>query len=305
MGVFMVVIMLFHNDFSVFGSYSYPVRCYGHWGVDAFLFISGFGLYHSLKRADGAGHAQFYKRRVFRIMPAAVLAGCVLYVCGAAGILGLFGLNLWYIRTLLLLYILAPLSYRLFFRKNPSIVLLGHVVVGITGVLISVPILSGTSFELQTIVSWSFARLPVFAVGMYVARMNFRLNQIFSPGYVLFACFCLSAALYFHAKRYELGALSDYLHLLPYILVAIAMPLLLGVFVYLLPANPGVFARISAWVGACSLELYLVHEAVFRWISRISAVPAMKFLCAYTLSFVCAWVLKKMVDLLMRIKWSR
>ena len=71
--------------------------------------------------------------------------------------------------------------------------LLGHVVVGIAGVLISVPILSGTSFELQTTVSWSSARLPVFAVGMYVARMNFRLNQIFSPGYVLFACFCLSA----------------------------------------------------------------------------------------------------------------
>ncbi len=305
MGACIVVIMLFHNDFRVFGSYAWPVRCYGHWGVDVFLFISGFGLYHSLNRAHGASLVQFYKRRLVRIMPAAVLAGCVLYACGVAGKLGLFGLNLWYMRTLLLLYLLAPLTYHLFSVRSPILVLLGHFVVGITGVLISVPLLSGASFECQSTVSWSFARLPVFAVGMYVARMNFRLNQIFSPGYVLFACFCLSAALYFHAKRYELGALSDYLHLLPYILVAIAMPLLLGVFVYLLPANPGVFARISAWVGACSLELYLVHEAVFRWISRISAVPAIKFLCAYTLSFVCAWVLKKMVDLLMRIKWSR
>lgn len=305
MGACIVVIMLFHNDFRVFGSYAWPVRCYGHWGVDVFLFISGFGLYHSLNRAHGAGLVQFYKRRLVRIMPAAVLAGCVLYACGVAGKLGLFGLNLWYMRTLLLLYLLAPLTYHLFSVRSPILVLLGHFVLGMAGVLISVPLLSGASFECQSTVSWTFARLPVFAVGMYVARMDFRLRQIFSPGYVLFACLCLFAALYFHDLRYETQALSNYLHLFPYMLVAIAMPLLLGVLVFIIPANPGVVAHMAAWAGACSLELYLVHEAVFQRMAKISAAPAIKCLCSYALSFAGAWVLKKLVDFLMRIKWSR
>ena len=50
MGLAMIVIMLFHNSFGVLGYFALPFSVYGHWGVDVFIFLSGFGIYHALKK---------------------------------------------------------------------------------------------------------------------------------------------------------------------------------------------------------------------------------------------------------------
>lgn len=299
MGICIVFIMLFHNEFGVLGPFAYPFKNYGHWGVDVFLFVSGFGLYYSLNQDKAISRVSFYKRRLVRIMPAAVLAGGGLYVLGKTDVLGLFGLNLWYIRTLLLLYILAPVSFRFLKRYNPSLVLLIHVLLlGVAGVLIFVPLLYSAPWSLQTTLTWTFARLPAFAVGMYVARMGFCLRHIFSLRYLIFALLCLLSAAFCYKIRFEMEVFSIYMNLLSYTLVAMAVPLMVGVF-FVPICRVG--TKAFAMIGTYSLELYLVHEAVFRRVDVMSAPSVLKFVVAYGVSFGSAWILKKICDSLIRI----
>lgn len=289
MGVFIIVIMLFHNSFGALGPISVPFRLYGHWGVDAFLFLSGFGLYFSLKRSGHSGLLSFYKRRLVRIIPAAVVAGSILYACGMSGWLGLLGLNLWYIRTALVLYLSAPFIYEYMVNRNATWVLVCCTVLGVIGVLVSVPILTHSGFVWQSTVSWTLARLPVFALGMYIARMNFCVRQLMHPAYILFAVLCLFAALYLHRERELQQSFSSYLHLLPYILVAFTMPLCMVLLSLVNPTKSG--GVILGYIGSLSLEFYLVHEAIFGRVSAFSHEAAQKFIEAYGLTAVAAMAL--------------
>lgn len=289
MGVFIIVIMLFHNSFGALGPISVPFRLYGHWGVDAFLFLSGFGLYFSLKRTGHSGLLSFYKRRLVRIIPAAVVAGSILYVCGMSDWLGLLGLNLWYIRTVLVLYLLAPFIYEYMENWNATWILIFCTVLGVIGVLLSVPVLAHSGFVWQSTVSWTLARLPVFALGMYIARMNFSVGQLMHPAYILFAVLCLFAALYLHRERELQHSFSTYLHLLPYILVAFTMPLCMVLLALVIPTKSG--GVILRLIGSFSLEFYLVHEAIFGKVSAFPHEAAQKFLVAYGLTAVAALAL--------------
>lgn len=67
MGFAMIVIMFFHMNFSVpsqFGILSF-IKQTGYGGVDIFLFLSGYGIYHSLKKNSSL--LGYYKRRAVRI----------------------------------------------------------------------------------------------------------------------------------------------------------------------------------------------------------------------------------------------
>lgn len=79
MGIAMVSIMLFHQDWiygwnPIFAFFHF----YGNWGVDVFLFVSGFGLYYSLKNDHRV--IPFYKRRIIRILPLCILCGLFRYI---------------------------------------------------------------------------------------------------------------------------------------------------------------------------------------------------------------------------------
>lgn len=50
MGLLMLIIMLFHNQFGVLGEWGRFIVLYGHWAVDAFLFLSVFGLFYALNK---------------------------------------------------------------------------------------------------------------------------------------------------------------------------------------------------------------------------------------------------------------
>lgn len=298
MGVFIIVIMLFHNSFGALGPISVPFRLYGHWGVDAFLFFSGFGLYFSLRKSSHSGLLSFYKRRFARIIPAAVVAGSTLYACGMSGWLGLLGLNLWYIRTALVFYLLAPFIFRFMVNRNATWVLVFCTLLGVIGVLITVPILTHSGFVWQSTVSWTLARLPVFALGMYIARMNFSVRKLLHPAYILFAVLCLLAALYFHRERELQQSFSTYLHLLPYIPVAFAMPLCIVLLSYIIPVKSG---RVLAFIGSHTLELYLVHEAIFRKVSVLPYAASLKFLISYGLAVIAALALHRVSMMLSKI----
>ena len=297
MGIFMFLIMLFHSHFGVLGKWGLPISIYGHWGVDAFLFISGFGLFYALRRNTPLQLGQFYKRRLIRILPAAIIAGCILYCLNLADISGLVGLNLWYIRTILILYLIAPFLYKLITQLNALLILLAVVAVSAAGLLVFIPLLKGTSFFCQTTICWTLARLPVFLMGMYIARMNFSLRQIMKPAYILFSLVCIAAALYLHYLRFIHDSLSTYLHLFPYLLIAFGMPLMITLLSLMLSRiSFRTVNHIWTFIGACSLEVYLVHEAIFKKASELNISPGIRFITAYGLAFICAVLLKFIAD---------
>ena len=70
MGISMVSIMLYHQNWITNGIFFEWVRMLGYIGVEVFLFISGFGIAHSLAK-NSLG--QYYKNRVIRLIPACIL----------------------------------------------------------------------------------------------------------------------------------------------------------------------------------------------------------------------------------------
>ena len=49
MGAAILFIMFFHLQSGHFGWWSNFCNCYGLWGVDVFMFLSGYGIAHSLR----------------------------------------------------------------------------------------------------------------------------------------------------------------------------------------------------------------------------------------------------------------
>ena len=135
-GVAILWVVFFHAQLGL-GGLLYDVQKIGYGGVDMFLFLSGFGLYHSLSRDADTG--RYLLRRARRLLPA-YLPFCAAWLCVmlplyglgtvqsvrvAAGnllMLGFFAdtpamIN-WYVSALALTLLLAPLVYGLMARAS-------------------------------------------------------------------------------------------------------------------------------------------------------------------------------------------
>lgn len=117
-GFSIIYIICFHSGFS-------PLFGRGFIGVDVFLFLSAFGLCFSLEKHN---LQKFYLRRLNRIYPLFVISNLLKWVierlqgvrtglwdsiCDISGItfLGIGGTHLlWFIPSLMILYILTPPS---------------------------------------------------------------------------------------------------------------------------------------------------------------------------------------------------
>lgn len=79
MGIAMMMIMLHHLYFVGFPCNTLALD-YGMLGVDIFLLLSGFGIYFSLAKNWDKPIGSFYRRRLVRIFPAAILAGILVTI---------------------------------------------------------------------------------------------------------------------------------------------------------------------------------------------------------------------------------
>lgn len=304
MGCAMLAVMLFHQYFTVFPG-SFVFRWYGNLGVDVFLFLSGFGIYHSLRKQHSGKLLSFYHRRFIRIIPVAVVAGiCVTCPLDSnsnkSWILCIFGLNLWYVRSILILYILSPFILSLFEKsQKPWIV---FILIAICCMMASSLVLYALSSELgiyhplvQT-TGWTLARLPIFAFGLFLP-IRHELCKGNLP------CFrCAAAALLLSLPAvYCLSPFSEippdlYYHIPHYMCYAALIPLVYlwartasKLFSYIMP----VALRPLQWMGMFSLEIYLVHEAVFGFIHKQYGPGWLSFLAAFMLSFLLASLLHR------------
>lgn len=267
MGFAILFIMLFHfeshNPF--FHSQFFII---GDIGVECFLLLSGLGNYYSLSRTEGQSVWQFYKRKLLRILPAfwIMIIPISLFQYMQHGIsltmfltriLGLSAFNegargYWYITALLICYIISPLLYRIFKKSNIKdiiVVLLSFILCYLLSFLIGVEIL--------------FRRLPVFILGMYVGKLCFNKNPSVNVSLVLI----ISILLFACTQYYRINSSSDspIYRLLSNVL---SLPLIMSI-AYFISIPVMKYVRILFnFMGKISLELYLVHIFIMRYISQ-------------------------------------
>lgn len=308
MGLAMLSIMLFHQQFVGQGSLFFALFHFcGHWGVDVFMFLSGMGCYFSYRKTQ-ASAAVFYKRRFMRIMPASLCAGTLKIIIlaflfhsfSSDSWLSLFGLDLWFIRSILILYLLFPFFQWAIQRFCvwwflPVLVFFCLLFLAWFG---SLQINSALCYRT---VAWTLYRLPIFVLGILISMPDGGDELLKIKKSIVFIAFLLLSFLVFHCAiskiyfpQYSLYLKDEYIYYL------LALPM--AVFSY----YTGMILRggwgFLRWIGAHSLELYLVHEFIY---GLVEAIPfplwdSIRLLTAVMLSFVSAYLLKKVVACLQK-----
>ena len=119
MGCAMIAILLVHQPF-FFGNYFVDFfHMYGLWGVELFLFVSGFGIVYSLKKNTTK---KFYAHRVKRMLPTCLIVGILKFIISFFGfkedihnnlLLLITNLYMWFIYAIAVYYLVSPLLYKL------------------------------------------------------------------------------------------------------------------------------------------------------------------------------------------------
>lgn len=290
MGIAMLMVVLYHYGF-------FPFAFLGHWGVDAFLFVSGFGIYFSLKKTKSISF--FYWRRFVRIVPGAVLCGMCFTLMGnplGAAALAPFGLNLWYIRTILIFYAISPLLYHSIRRWKCFACIFLIVLSAFAAGVSPFAWLLKNELVAQTL-SWSLARLPLFVAGMslpYIAeQMDLRI-----PRWTLLCIALIGLILMCMCRFYQLSYHSDFAGSLYFLLIPV---IVYGVICVdcCLRYLPRFFLQILHFFGLFSLEIYLVHEHVLKEVPFIKTYVFSSTL-AVVVSIVISLLLAWLVNLLCR-----
>lgn len=311
-GICAVWILLFH----IFRYISIPavpilsnLLRLGNLGVDVFLFLSGMGLCVSVCKHgySGKAWADFYCRRAARILPPYLIV-MVPYYCWAAlcqhtgGLmrrLALFFSDLlyitflvrgiqivWFVLAIFVFYLLFPILYRFAKKASPLqkvLMLLG--VVGFAFLASFPPYLHNLEIV--------FARLPIFIIGVFYGTESgnrgieprLSLLKYIAAALTLLLCgWIVSANL--------IPSHSDTWLLLRW-LVYVPMTLAFLLFV----SNFGARSRTFDWIGALSLELYLVHRTAlyvlehYGWIDKLGG---WLYLLLPLFSIPAAWLVKRL-----------
>ena len=260
MGLAMLWIIAFHYGFLVESPVGFLITR-GYLGVDIFIFLSSFSLCSSLKREPH--YIPFIKRRLSRIIPmwwmlitlllvVNILIGrnyphnLVQLICYYSGLgwwlfynepFGTYYYE-WYIPTLLLFYFLVPLLYRM--NKKNIIYLF------VTSIF-CIFILQYFKIE-ERMVGLSIVRIPVLIYGVILYKIcNNEYDEQTSNRYIT-----ISSILGLGAFLLSIGGIIKFT-LLGFMF---ALPLVFTICIFVFR---GLFNRILSFIGAITLELYLLH----------------------------------------------
>lgn len=308
MGLAMIFIFLFHArsiylGFMPTGIIGYIIQR-GFFGVDVFVFLSAYGLCYSLSKNS---LKQFYTNRFKRILPAWLFVLLGVHVVGILFSAKFPNLNFeyphsihdcfywytgigffanecsyeWYIPTLFVFYLLAPLFYAC---KRWQLIGL----IGIVGIALP---LCGTIFNVFPYLEIATYRLCVYILGFlfYKSEKENKWNP-----------FILTCLLYIIGvwvlSNFHLGKPAWY--------VAFACPFCLMLISAILNLNWMKRVNIClSFLGTISLEFYLVH--LFRrpqfLISMITPNCYLQVIGAFILSIFAAWMIHFIINLILRL----
>ena len=239
----------------------------GNCGVDIFLFLSGYGLYHSL--SGNSAVLPFYRRRFRRVLPTVLLVSIPVSAtlgaeslgeyCRSAFLYGLFLPNctnwrFWYCSFLLALYLLYPLIHRVLRRFD----LAGALGLAALSVLLTLLLRSAAPRYFYQI-EIGITRITVFVLGAWVGKRSREGASL--PGWLALPAALLLLGILYWQKHLVLDAaysfLWRYLYLPP---VMLLIPLLARLDEAL--GEKGLHKPLS-FFGDYSLEIYLLYENLY------------------------------------------
>lgn len=297
MGVGIIWVVLYH--FQVKGLLA-PILTKGFMGVDLFMFVSGFGLFYSLKKNNDL--LQFYKKRFVRIFPLYFSLGLLYELLhGNFNILtviwkystlsywtsGVYGFG-WFIPAIMAIYLFYPYLHRtLFYKEYEKIVpptLFTVFFFFIVWCIINNSALDRNHFLL-------LYRLPVFLLGVLTASENDNLrggcnkNTFIILSVVLLPIFLIR---YISPSNIYLSDFST-IFIIPLIIVVLCL-----IFKYIKPL------RVFEKVGDASLEIfclhYIVHDVVCYWSIDTRY---------HTMVMYCACLITVVLGILIHAGWKK
>lgn len=297
MGGGMLSIMLFHQYFTSVSPFN-VFHNFGYWGVDVFLFLSGIGLVRSLENNT---LPKYYIRRFKRIIPSCILCGTTKYIIfillgSSVAILkdglkmgwwSLASLDLWFIPTIIILYIISPVLYRLL-CKWPIIVLVIIFISMLINGLTLRPIVGYDWNSPSGVFSYTIERMPVFAMGMFVSLKKDWINDKILYSFLFFLT--AIGILLLDKSGFSIRGHQAYI----YIALTLGMPSLIMINICFLKTIPNKLKTCIHLLGLYSLELYLVHEFIF-WSLKINFTETNPYLLLPTsilLSCLAAYLCK-------------
>ena len=257
MGWAIIWIMMLHFTFHQIKPLGFVAQ-YGFAGVDIFLFVSGFGIYYSLKK-DSSLYS-FYKKRLFRIFPTYYLLGIIvstvlfhdniLTYLFRYSTIGFWIDNIyweWYIPSLLLLYLIAPFLKKIIDRK----MLFAIFFISIACLVCAYLLINEDIINREHL--FTLYRIPAFLFGMICAycfecNNSTKLFYFFLiVGIPIFAILYPNHHFVYNYKYFSL------LFILPFFILAIILICKLFRF-----TNP-----VTSMIGKSSLEIYLIQSIFF------------------------------------------
>ena len=243
----------------------------GNCGVEIFLLLSGFGLYHSLEKNSDI--LNFYKKRLLRVFLPSFLAMSVvntvndsslLTYLGSSTLVGYwFGIpTIWYAAFILTMYLFYPLLYALQKKNARNIV-----------ILLALSLLF--SFFSETFqlagrdIQRGISRIPIFLAGCLIAPYVAQRRAL--PKWTLpmsFAFTILLSALWKVAKKYGYRYFFRSLAYAGYAVLAIACLCLIAWILVRYTKLRGIYRWIS-FIGEISLEVYLIFERMEGLLNRL------------------------------------
>ena len=304
MGIAMIFIFLFHVALPRSDMF-FGLRRVGNIGVDMFLFLSGVGLWFSWMKHPSLKH--FFKRRYLRVYPTWFIISCLYYIPhfhggGVRAWVDLIGditinwdfwlhdeLKFWYIPAMMMLYLFAP-PYMQLIRRHPVYRWLPVVMILWCILVQYVSPIHNAVGHIE--IFWS--RVPIFFIGINMGEAVRRKDKMDGASIwmilIVFAM-TLSASIFLEQELH--GHFPIYVERMLYIPLTITTILLLN---RVFRRTPKWFNTIFKFVGALSLECYLIHiHFVLDYMPKTWGYWT-SFLVCLLITMPLAWVLSKIVD---------
>lgn len=245
----------------------------GYGGVDIFFLVSGFGLFYSYHQSKNI--FVFWQKRLVRIFPTFLFFVVAFLLLNQkltfanfithASTLGFWFTSStffeWYIPSLVLFYLISPLFIRLVSFNT-------YVFAIVTALLTLLFIISWNIWQLPKFQMMCYSRFPIFMLGIYLGFISKKPDYHgvfnFKTIFILLAIIGLIFLCYFHAnfKYAELWKFA--LYWLPFIVIIPGLIIVCG---YFLNFRIGAVNIPLEYFGKISLELYLTHVIIFRWLN--------------------------------------
>lgn len=263
MGCATIMILLCHaNGYGVvLPPFLRNLLIYGNLGVDIFLFLSGFGCFYSLSKANNI--MMFYRRRMFRVLlPYIIISVFFLIIDGILHDDFCFGQWLyefstigfwhqhkgaWFVALIIPIYLISPFLYKSLQCTSRKLIVCMLLITSIM-VLTSHEVYpsEASQYELIDNLQWAFGRSISFIIGMYFAflamkGMSINIFVVISVNIVIFVVLRFVAPLWFR----------NWCYVIP-IIVSLC-------YLFSITKKCVWLSNACCWMGVISFESYLTN----------------------------------------------